>query len=289
MLTKCVSKSQQLTRGVDPTTTDGILQSPAVAGTPRPPEDGRLASEDRHSSGPATAPQAQPGHSGCPQAPASLGSQMASPQGISDSPGQGLEENISSYALDKTITSTSEVLEDPAKVTPLDRNTGEPSDGPPASLAGATLLPGTHPEVALGEDLTDLPGPPDCPEDTALVGPLQAGGTTAPSPQKEEASGQTARNGPIRLEFGFPPGAPSKGPPPPRKLGKRPAATQEKAPKEVDKAPIPPPQGSYNLDWDKLDDPNFNPFGGSGEAWPPECPQSRLAGPADTEDSPPSQ
>ncbi|KAM5336802.1 transforming acidic coiled-coil-containing protein 3 isoform 1-T2 [Glossophaga mutica] len=291
-------ENQQLTQEVDPAT-DGILQSPAVAGTHLPPESVRPAPEDRHSGRPAAAPQAQPGLSGCPQAPASLGNQMASPQGTSGSPGQGLEENISSYSLDKTITSASEVLEDPAKVTSPDgtqdshRTTGELSNGPLASLAEAPLLPGTCPEVALREDLlTDLPGPPASPEDTALVGPLQAGWATAPSPQKEEASGQTASssgNGPIKLEFDFSDDAPSKRPPPPRKLGKRPAAVQEKDPEEVDEAPVPPPRGSYSLDWDKLDDPNFNPFGGGGEAGPPECPQGRPAGPAAAEHPPPSQ
>ncbi|XP_036903096.1 transforming acidic coiled-coil-containing protein 3 isoform X2 [Sturnira hondurensis] len=292
-------ENQQLSKEVDPPVTDGTLQSPAVAGTHRPVEDVRPASEDRHSSEPATTLQTQPGLSGCAQATTSLGNQTASPPGMSDSPEQVSEENISSYSPDKTITSTSEVVEDPAKVTSPDRTqgthrtTGEPSNGPPASSAGATLLPGTHPKVALREDLlTDPPGPPASPEDTALVGPLQAGGATAPSPQKEEASGQmdsSSRNGPIRLEFDFSGDAPTKKPPPPRKLGKRPAATQEKAPTEVDEAPAPPPQGSYSLDWDKLGDPDLNPFGGDGEAWPPEGPQSRPAGPAAAEDSPPSQ
>ena len=30
-------------------------------------------------------------------------------------------------------------------------------------------------------------------------------------------------------------------------------------PKEEDEAP-PPPKGAYNMDFDKFDDPNFNPF-----------------------------
>ncbi|KAF6133201.1 transforming acidic coiled-coil containing protein 3 [Phyllostomus discolor] len=300
-------ENQQLTREADPTTTDGIPQSPAGAGAPWPPEDVRPASEDRHCSRPAaaTAPQTRPGLLGCPQAPASLGNSMASPQGMSDGPEPGLEENVSSYSLDTTITSASEVLEDPAEVASADRTqgahrtTGESPSGPLAPSAGAALLPGTHPAVALGEDLLPgLPGPPagpedtPGPEDTAPAGPLQAGGATAPSPRKEEASGPMAsssRNGPIRLEFDFSDDAPGKRPPPPRTLGERPAATQDKAPQEVDAAPAPPPQGSYSLDWDKLEDPNFNPFGGGGEAWPPACPWSEPAGPAAAEDAPPSQ
>ncbi|XP_053528332.1 transforming acidic coiled-coil-containing protein 3 [Artibeus jamaicensis] len=292
-------ENQQFTKEVDPPTADGTPQNGAVAGAHPPPEGVRPAAEDRHSGGPAAAPQTQPGLSGCAQATASLGSQTASPQGMSGSPGRGLEGNVSSDSLDKALTSAPEVVEEPAKVVSPDRTTGDPSSGPPASSAGATLLPGTHPKVALRKDLlTDPPGPPASPEDTsgpedtALVGPLQAGGAAAPSPQKEEASGQmdsSPRNGPVRLESDFSDDAPSKMPPPPRKLGKGPAATQEKAPTEVGEASAPPPRGSYSLDWDKLGDPDFNPFGGGGEAWPPERPQSRPAGPAAAEDSPPSQ
>lgn len=125
-------ENQQFTKEVQLTRTDGILQSPAVVGAHPHPEDVRPASEDRHSSGSTTMPQTHPCHSGCPQAPMSLGNQMASPQVMSDSSGQGLEENISSYSLEKTIMSISEVLEDPAKFTSLDRTqdthrtTGEP-------------------------------------------------------------------------------------------------------------------------------------------------------------------
>ncbi|XP_041624816.1 transforming acidic coiled-coil-containing protein 3-like [Vulpes lagopus] len=56
-------------------------------------------------------------------------------------------------------------------------------------------------------------------------------------------------------------------------------AVEENAPKEVDEEPIPLLRGSYNLDWNKLDDPDFNPFEGGREAQPPESPQSRPAGP----------
>lgn len=304
MLTKCVSKSRQFTREVDPVTPDGMLQSPAGTGAHLPPADVRPASEDGPSGRPA-APHTQPGLAGCPWAPASLGDPVASPQGMSDSPGQGLEGHVSSHSLDKTTASASEVLEDPAEVTSPDRTqgahrtTGEPPSGSPAPSAGAALLPGAHPEVALGDDLpTDEPGPPadpgdtSGPEDSALVGPLRAGGAAAPGPQEEEARDQTAgssRNGPMRLDLDFSDDAPSERPPAPGTPGGRPAAAPDKAREEVGEAPAPPPRGSYSLDWDKLEDPNFNPFGGSGEARPPERPWSRPAGPAAAEDSPPSQ
>ncbi|XP_074129663.1 transforming acidic coiled-coil-containing protein 3 [Sminthopsis crassicaudata] len=81
---------------------------------------------------------------------------------------------------------------------------------------------------------------------------------------------------PVKLEFDFSDNITVK--PPPRKLGKgpgikslskKPSVTQEKVTKNLakdskcqDKENVDPlPKGSYNLDWDKLDDPNFNPFG----------------------------
>ncbi|XP_016051317.1 PREDICTED: transforming acidic coiled-coil-containing protein 3 [Miniopterus natalensis] len=293
-------ENQQFTQEVDTKATDGILQKPAVADTHAPPELVRPASDD----GPTSTPQGCLDPSSCPQTPASLKNQLASPHGMSDGPGQGLQENPSSYSLEKTTTSTSEVL-DPPRITSPDRTedphraSGESSNRPPASSAGATSPPGTCPTVALREDpLADLPGalasPEDTsgPENTAPAGPLKAGGATAPSPWKEETSCQTAnssRNGPIRLEFDFSDVAASKKPPPPRKLGKRPQVRQEKAPKEAEEGSVPPTRGSYDLDWDKLDDPNFNPFGGSGEACSPECPQSRPAGPGAAGDSSPSK
>ncbi|XP_043827280.1 transforming acidic coiled-coil-containing protein 3 [Dromiciops gliroides] len=81
---------------------------------------------------------------------------------------------------------------------------------------------------------------------------------------------------PIKLEFDFSDNIAVK--PPPSKLGKgpvikplskKPSVTQERVKKNLakeskcqDKENMDPlPKGSYNLDWDKLNDPNFNPFG----------------------------
>ncbi|XP_036620818.1 transforming acidic coiled-coil-containing protein 3 [Trichosurus vulpecula] len=80
---------------------------------------------------------------------------------------------------------------------------------------------------------------------------------------------------PVKLEFDFSDNVSVK--PPPSKLRKGPVfkplskkpATQEKVTKNLakeskcqDKENMDPlPKGSYNLDWDKLNDPNFNPFG----------------------------
>nr|KAF6502917.1 transforming acidic coiled-coil containing protein 3 [Molossus molossus] len=310
-------ENQQFPGEVDTTGAGGIAPKPVLADAHPPAEDVTPASEDRPSSGPASAPQSLLDPSSCPHTPASLENQMASPQGTSDSPEQVVEENLGSYSLEKAITSTCEILEDAPSITAANRTedphraAGESSEGPLASLARAPLPPGTHPKAALGEDpLADLPGalaspedtsgpentalasPEDTsgPENTALASPLKAGGATAPSPQREETSGHTAgspRNGPIRLEFDFSDDAASRRPGPPRKRGKRPEARPGKAPEEADEGSIPPSQGSYHLDWDKLDDPN--PFGDGGEARPPECPQGRPEGPGAAGDSPLSQ
>lgn len=201
-----------------------------------------------------------------------------------------MEERPGSYSLEKTVASTSEIPEDTPRMAPQDRAedshraTGDGLSEVPASSARATSPPGTQPEVPRRESpCVDLPG--------ARASPPEAGGAMAPSPQEEAAGGQvtdSSGSGPITLELDLCDDATSKRPSPPRSLGQRPGpqppsrrpeAGQEKAPAEAGQSPAPPPRGSYNLDWDRLDDPNFNPFGGGGEALPPEHPQSRPAGP----------
>lgn len=41
------------------------------------------------------------------------------------------------------------------------------------------------------------------------------------------------------------------------------------------RVPLLLPQ-SYNLDWNKVDDPNFNPFAGGRETWVLEGPQNTM-------------
>ncbi|NXB80119.1 TACC3 protein, partial [Donacobius atricapilla] len=91
--------------------------------------------------------------------------------------------------------------------------------------------------------------------------------------------------GPVKLEFDFDNTTARK--PPPKKLGKRPgikppskkipitktkpenAEVQNKSNVEDE---IPLPKASYKFDWDKLDDPNFNPFGGGSKiSTSPKC------------------
>ncbi|XP_068259173.1 transforming acidic coiled-coil-containing protein 3 [Nyctibius grandis] len=84
-----------------------------------------------------------------------------------------------------------------------------------------------------------------------------------------------AKAGPVKLEFDFDNTTARK--PPPKKLGKRPGIKPPSKKIPITKTKpentevqnksnvedeIPVPKASYKFDWDKLDDPNFNPFGG---------------------------
>ncbi|XP_059963139.1 transforming acidic coiled-coil-containing protein 3 [Mesoplodon densirostris] len=306
-------ENQQFTKETDTRTTNGILQKPAVADANPPSEDVRPASDDRHRSGPSLAPQACLDPASSSQMPESVENPEASPGQTSGSPEPTQEEHVHPHSLEESATSTSTILEDPPGMASQDRRedplraTGENSSGVPAPSAGAASAPCTHPGGACGaEPLVDLPS--EAPagsevtashEDTAPAGPVEAGGATFPSPQREEAEGQTAdslRSEPIRLEFDFS-DATSKRPPPLRKRGKtlalrppsrRPEARQEKEEKALMKAgegPYPPPHGSNSPDRNKLDDPDCNPTRGDGEPQPPEHPK---CGPA-TEASSPSR
>ncbi|KFP65097.1 Transforming acidic coiled-coil-containing protein 3, partial [Cariama cristata] len=91
--------------------------------------------------------------------------------------------------------------------------------------------------------------------------------------------------GPVKLEFDFDDTTARK--PPPKKLGKRPGIkppskknpitkmkteTTEVQNKSNVEDEIPVPKASYKFDWDKLDDPNFNPFGGGSKiSSSPKC------------------
>ncbi|NWV86209.1 TACC3 protein, partial [Dasyornis broadbenti] len=90
---------------------------------------------------------------------------------------------------------------------------------------------------------------------------------------------------PVKLEFDFDNTTARK--PPPKKLGKRPGIKPPSKRIPVTKSKpenteaqnksnvedeIPLPKASYKFDWDKLDDPNFNPFGGGSKiSTSPEC------------------
>ncbi|XP_058659039.1 transforming acidic coiled-coil-containing protein 3 isoform X2 [Ammospiza caudacuta] len=98
------------------------------------------------------------------------------------------------------------------------------------------------------------------------------------SKEKPAEKPDVTKAGPVKLEFDFDNATARK--PPPKKLGKRPGIkppskkipitkTKPENIEEQNKSSvedeIPIPKASYQFDWDKLDDPNFNPFGGGSK------------------------
>nr|XP_027311497.2 transforming acidic coiled-coil-containing protein 3 isoform X1 [Anas platyrhynchos] len=108
-----------------------------------------------------------------------------------------------------------------------------------------------------------------------------------PAVSKREPSEKPGvpKAGPVKLEFDFDNTSARK--PPPKKLGKRPGIkppskkipTTKTKPENTEvqnksnvEDEIPVPKASYKFDWDKLDDPNFNPFGGGSKiSTSPKC------------------
>ncbi|KAM4807622.1 transforming acidic coiled-coil-containing protein 3 [Rhinophrynus dorsalis] len=124
------------------------------------------------------------------------------------------------------------------------------------------------------------------PDQVDLIDPFKSGGSkiqNSPAGEKQVPSEDVnvSKVEPVKLEFGFGDGEPPVRKPPPKKLGKRPLLKsapkkpvlnkEEGAPeKPKDLAVSKPPEdeivpkASYKFDWEKFDDPNFNPFGCGG-------------------------
>ncbi|KAK2116910.1 Transforming acidic coiled-coil-containing protein 3 [Saguinus oedipus] len=319
-------ENQELIKAVDAKTTHGIIQKPMEADTD-PLGDAGPAFGGGSSGEPGPGALADLDCSSSPQNPGSSENRMAPPGKLSGSPEKALEENVSSYSLDKRMTPTSEPLDHPRtesqhRAEPLHRAEEEcRPGGVSVPTPVATWPPGVNPEEAVGgAPLGGLPGEAlACP--VSVGTPMPADGTqtltcahtsapesTAPtlSPLEEAASGQMAsssRTGPIKLEFDFSDGTTSKRAPPPTRQGERSslkpplrrvAARQQQTPRVLEEdggsgvgeePPVLASQGSFHLDWDKLEYPNFTPFRGgtkSGcrEAQPPESPKTRLGQPA---------
>ncbi|XP_053290226.1 transforming acidic coiled-coil-containing protein 3 [Pleuronectes platessa] len=126
------------------------------------------------------------------------------------------------------------------------------------------------PEVA-----PKLPPQPDVKPIAAVV-PICTNAATPPSAESQPDA-VPVQGGPIKLEFNFDDGSEVRKKPPPKKFGKRPPGAKSKAEKPVsefktrketsvkpdagDVAEVPVPKSSYSFDFEKFDDPNFNPFG----------------------------
>lgn len=124
-------------------------------------------------------------------------------------------------------------------------------------------------------DIVDVP-------EVAKELPVQINVTTSPNTAKPPVAETqpvvpSSTEGPIKLEFNFDDGSKVKQKPPPKKFGKRPPSAKSKEvkpmsdEKQLKEAPVkseasdvtdlPVPKSSYSFDYDKFDDPNFNPFG----------------------------
>ncbi|XP_034531582.1 transforming acidic coiled-coil-containing protein 3 [Notolabrus celidotus] len=136
----------------------------------------------------------------------------------------------------------------------------------------------------------------------AAVAPISAIPSAAESTSQPDDA--PLKDGPVKLEFNFDDGNEVKKKPPPKKFGKRPPGQKPKEekptcdtkpPKEVpvkpdttDNAEVPAPKGSYSFDFEKFDDPNFNPFGTKASMNnSPIC--SKKSSPVLTETPPPEQ
>lgn len=146
----------------------------------------------------------------------------------------------------------------------------------------ARKLPDSSPPQKQEEKPADIVNVPDVAEieqaenvpAESEMKPTEAASPPAVEPQPDVSPKE---EGPIKLEFNFDDGNEVKRKPPPKKLGKRPLggkskegkpASEVKPPEEIPVVPdangaadIPVAKGSYSFDFDKFDDPNFNPFG----------------------------
>lgn len=134
------------------------------------------------------------------------------------------------------------------------------NDSPPAEESKPANV------VDVPEVTQELPVAPEVKPPVAESQPTDASVTKSP-----------IKAGAVKLEFGFDDGTEVKKKPPLRKLGKKPPGLKPnegkpvsdvKPPKETPAKPdssdvvdVPAPKGSYSFDFDKFDDPNFNPFG----------------------------
>ncbi|NWQ61825.1 TACC3 protein, partial [Neopipo cinnamomea] len=152
-------------------------------------------------------------------------------------------------------------------------------------LAEAPTAPGQSPG-SLGPSSSDVTGSfktGELKRQDVLVAEKASAEESKPDEDLAISKGKPAEKpdvpkaGPVKLEFDFDNATAKK--PPPRKLGKRPGIkppskripitktkpeNTEVQNKNVEDE-IPLPKASYKFDWDKLDDPNFNPFGGGSK------------------------
>uniref|UniRef100_A0A8C5LUN6 Transforming acidic coiled-coil containing protein 3 n=2 Tax=Leptobrachium leishanense TaxID=445787 RepID=A0A8C5LUN6_9ANUR len=155
---------------------------------------------------------------------------------------------------------------------------------------GANVLHAPDPESNMDSVKPDVQSSPPVPEvsykfdpdQIDMIDPFKTGGSKLQnSPVKPVSEDVTVSSAePVTLEFNVGDGDPPVKKPPLKKLGKRPTLTSSKKPSgntdkvaekpKVESVVKPPeeeaivPKVAYNFDWEKFDDPNFNPFGCGG-------------------------
>ncbi|CAJ0920998.1 unnamed protein product [Ranitomeya imitator] len=208
----------------------------------------------------------------------------------------GSVEVSSKSSLDDTVPLTES---NPAPEEPTRMAADEAVDGSPTeeaeSVSMDTIAAGVvqNPNSA-GDDTSppDVPNSPPLPKATYkfdpdqidCIDPFNTGGSKVQNSPKnpDSENGDNPKGEPLKLEFDFGGGDATVKKPPPKLLGKRlgvkplakkvapKVAVPEKPKEQAPPQPSEPegdvivPKASYNFDWDKFDDPNFNPFGSGG-------------------------
>ncbi|XP_073505201.1 transforming acidic coiled-coil-containing protein 3 [Phyllobates terribilis] len=238
----------------------------------------------------------------------------------------GSDEVSSKASLDDTVPLTEE--SNPAPEEPSHMAAGDTVDksSPLKEAEGVSVDTIAAGVVQNPNGVDDYTSPPDVPsspplpkaaykfdpDQTDCIDPFNTGGSKLQNSPKKPVSANTddPKGEPLKLEFDFAEGGDAAvKKPPPKLLGKRlgvkslpkkkaapkvtvPEKPKEQAPPQLSEPEedIIVPKASYNFDWDKFDDPNFNPFGSGGTKITGSPEAMKVAGNAlcvKMEDSPP--
>ncbi|XP_056410867.1 transforming acidic coiled-coil-containing protein 3 isoform X3 [Hyla sarda] len=211
--------------------------------------------------------------------------------------GPGRDDSSSKVSLDDTlpIMESNPALMEASNLAPCDEleKSSPPTEEQSVSvdISGVDMVQNST-NVDADTSSRDVPNSPPLPkasykfdlDQMDTIDPFNTGGSKLQNSPKKPVSenGADPKGEPLKMEFDFGGGDAAVRKPPPKKLGKRlgvkpmakkPAEPKE-APSEKPKEQDPPkqsepeeiivPKASYNFNWDRFDDPNFNPFGIGG-------------------------
>ncbi|XP_040275890.1 transforming acidic coiled-coil-containing protein 3-like [Bufo bufo] len=265
----------------------GDVPEPAAGDVPEPPADLALKSLLESS---VHAPHSD-------RAVALLRSSPSNPESpVTVQLGSGSEDTSSKASLDDTVplaeskpipeeASNMAAAEDTATINPPE------AESVNVDTSGADMVQNST-NVDAETSPPEVPNSPPLPkasykfdpDQIDAIDPFNTGGSKLPNSPKNPVSENVdnCKDAPLKLEFDFGGGDAAVRKPPPKNLGKRlgvkplkkPAAPKEAAPEKPKKQDLPKlsepeediivPKASYNFNWDKFCDPNFNPFGSGG-------------------------